>query len=96
MRYSTYERTGNLNVGFRFYHDIILDFGDFKEQPTSSYQVGANPPSFDKQFIRDWLEAQHWNKQAPAPRLPSDVILKTTQKYQEALRLLTADERSTV
>lgn len=54
-----------------------------------TYQEGSNPPSFDKQFIRDWLEQSGWNKQAPAPRVPTDVIEKTVAKYQEALDLLT-------
>ena len=49
-----------------------------------------SPPSFDKQFVRDWLEAQKWNKKPPAPALPDDVAKKTGEKYEEALRLLTA------
>jgi phosphoribosylaminoimidazole-succinocarboxamide synthase len=57
--------------------------------PQSSYQVGMSPPSFDKQFVRDWLEAQKWNKAPPAPALPADVAQKTADKYEEALRLLT-------
>ena len=56
--------------------------------PKSSYSTGVSPPSFDKQFVRDWLESQPWNKKAPAPRLPADVLAKTSEKYQEALRLL--------
>ncbi len=59
--------------------------------PADQYQVGSNPPSFDKQFVRDWLEASGWNKQAPAPRIPVDVLEKTASKYREAqLRLLGA------
>jgi len=58
--------------------------------PQSSYQVGMSPPSFDKQFVRDWLEAHKWNKQPPAPALPADVLQKTGAKYEEALRLLTS------
>jgi phosphoribosylaminoimidazole-succinocarboxamide synthase len=58
--------------------------------PQASYQVGMSPPSFDKQFVRDWLEAQKWNKKPPAPALPGDVAKKTGEKYEEALRLLTA------
>jgi phosphoribosylaminoimidazole-succinocarboxamide synthase len=58
--------------------------------PKSEYQIGMSPPSFDKQFVRDWLEAQNWNKRPPAPALPQDVLEKTAEKYQEALRLLTA------
>ncbi len=57
--------------------------------PKDQYRVGSNPPSFDKQFVRDWLEAQKWNKQPPAPALPDDVLRKTADKYEEALRLLT-------
>jgi len=56
--------------------------------PASQYAVGTNPPSFDKQFVRDWLEAQGWDKKPPAPALPLDVLVKTAQKYREAQRLL--------
>ena len=58
--------------------------------PRDQYRVGTNPPSFDKQFVRDWLEAQKWNKLPPAPALPDDVLRKTAEKYEEALRLLIA------
>jgi phosphoribosylaminoimidazole-succinocarboxamide synthase len=58
--------------------------------PQADYRVGSSPPSFDKQFVRDWLEAQKWNKKPPAPPLPADVLAKTAGKYEEALRLLTA------
>ena len=54
-----------------------------------TYQEGINPPSFDKQFVRDWLENSGWNKQAPAPKVPANIIQKTVDKYQEALDLLT-------
>ena len=57
--------------------------------PASEYRVGISPPSFDKQIVRDWLETQPWNKQAPAPKLPPEVLKKTSAKYQEVLRLLT-------
>jgi phosphoribosylaminoimidazole-succinocarboxamide synthase len=53
--------------------------------PADQYRVGSNPPSFDKQFVRDWLEASGWNKQNPAPRIPQDVLQKTADKYREAL-----------
>jgi len=56
--------------------------------PVAGYRTGISPPSFDKQFVRDWLEAHHWNKQPPAPALPVDVLEKTAEKYREALRLL--------
>jgi len=59
--------------------------------PADQYKVGCNPPSFDKQFVRDWLEASGWNKQAPAPRIPQEVLQKTADKYLEAqLRLIGA------
>jgi phosphoribosylaminoimidazole-succinocarboxamide synthase len=57
--------------------------------PADQYRVGMSPPSFDKQFVRDWLETQKWNKQPPAPALPAEVLAKTAEKYREALRLLT-------
>ncbi len=56
--------------------------------PADQYQVGSNPPSFDKQFVRDWLEASGWNKQAPAPRIPAEVLQKTAEKYREAQQRL--------
>ena len=59
--------------------------------PAESYQVGCNPPSFDKQFVRDWLEASGWDKQVPAPRIPQEVLQKTADKYHEALQRLTAE-----
>lgn len=58
--------------------------------PADQYKVGSNPPSYDKQFVRDWLEASGWNKQPPAPQVPADVLKKTSDKYYEALRRLTA------
>ena len=58
--------------------------------PADRYRPGSSPPSFDKQFVRDWLEAQHWDKRPPAPTLPEDVLAHTADKYREALRLLTA------
>jgi phosphoribosylaminoimidazole-succinocarboxamide synthase len=59
--------------------------------PADSYAAGTNPPSFDKQFVRDWLEASGWNKQAPAPAVPLDVREKTAAKYREALERLTGN-----
>ena len=69
--------------------DEILTPDSSRFWPTGSYQVGSSPPSFDKQFVRDWLEAQPWNKQAPAPKLPEAIAEKTAEKYAEALKLLT-------
>jgi phosphoribosylaminoimidazole-succinocarboxamide synthase len=57
--------------------------------PMSSYKPGISPPSFDKQFVRDYLESLHWNKKPPAPHLPPDVVARTSENYREALRLLT-------
>ncbi|MDH2916009.1 MAG: phosphoribosylaminoimidazolesuccinocarboxamide synthase [Gallionella sp.] len=57
--------------------------------PADQYKVGSNPPSFDKQFVRDWLESSGWNKQPPAPQVPAEVLQKTADKYREAQRLLT-------
>ena len=70
--------------------DEILTPDSSRFWPLSSYEVGMSPPSFDKQYVRDWLSAQPWDKTAPAPRLPLEVAEKTTEKYNEALRLLTA------
>ena len=58
--------------------------------PADTYQVGTSPASFDKQFVRDYLETLDWDKKAPGPRLPRDIIEKTAAKYQEALDRLTA------
>ena len=69
--------------------DEILTPDSSRFWPIEQYQVGMSPPSFDKQFVRDWLERQPWNKKAPAPRLPAEVIAKTAEKYREAQRLLT-------
>ncbi len=71
--------------------DEILTPDSSRFWPMSSYQVGSSPPSFDKQFVRDWLETQDWNKKAPAPRVPLEVAQQTADKYEEALRLLTQD-----
>jgi phosphoribosylaminoimidazole-succinocarboxamide synthase len=70
--------------------DEVLTPDSSRFWPAESYQEGANPPSFDKQFVRDWLETQHWDKTPPAPRLPAEVVEKTAAKYQEAWERLTA------
>jgi phosphoribosylaminoimidazole-succinocarboxamide synthase len=57
--------------------------------PSDSYQPGGPQKSFDKQYVRDYLEEIHWNKKAPAPSLPEDVVARTREKYFEAYRLLT-------
>jgi len=58
--------------------------------PVDTYRPGTSPPSFDKQFVRDYLETLDWNKTAPGPKLPAEIIRKTSEKYEEALRRLTA------
>ena len=58
--------------------------------PMASYKPGSSPPSFDKQFVRDYLESLHWNKKPPAPHLPPEILARTSDNYREALRLLTA------
>ncbi len=58
--------------------------------PMDTYAPGSSPPSFDKQFVRDYLETLDWNKTAPGPKLPADILRKTAEKYEEALRRLTA------
>jgi len=68
--------------------DEILTPDSSRFWPKSDYRTGISPPSFDKQFVRDWLETQPWDKKAPAPKLPADVLAKTSEKYKEALRLL--------
>jgi len=69
--------------------DEILTADSSRFWPADGYQVGSNPPSFDKQFVRDWLETQPWGKTAPAPALPADVVERTAAKYREALERLT-------
>jgi phosphoribosylaminoimidazole-succinocarboxamide synthase len=60
--------------------------------PADQYSVGKNPPSYDKQFVRDWLETTSWDKNPPAPELPADVVEHTRAKYLEAYRQLTGTE----
>ncbi|SNX58873.1 phosphoribosylaminoimidazole-succinocarboxamide synthase [Nitrosomonas ureae] len=76
------------DAGELYLIDEVLTPDSSRFWPVSQYQPGQNPPSFDKQFVRDWLEKQDWNKKAPAPELPQDILQQTVEKYQEALRLL--------
>jgi len=69
--------------------DEVLTPDSSRFWPAAGYEPGHSQPSFDKQFVRDYLEQIHWNKKAPAPSLPEDVIVKTREKYLEAFRLLT-------
>ena len=58
----------------------------------SGYEPGRSLPNFDKQYVRDWLDSQGWNREPPAPPLPEDVVQKTSERYLEAYRLLTGEE----
>ncbi len=73
--------------------DEVLTPDSSRYWPAESYQEGSNPPSFDKQFLRDWLEqaqvdGQPWGKRSPAPKLPDAVIAQTAAKYREAMARL--------
>ena len=70
--------------------DEVLTPDSSRFWPADQYQVGMSPPSFDKQFVRDYLETLDWDKRAPAPSLPSEILEKTAAKYREALTRLTA------
>ena len=69
--------------------DEVLTPDSSRFWPAESYRPGANPPSLDKQFVRDYLESLEWNKQAPGPVIPDEVVKKTADKYLEACRMLT-------
>ena len=69
--------------------DEILTADSSRFWPADQYQVGVSPPSYDKQFVRDYLETLTWDKTPPAPKLPADVIARTSAKYREALEKLT-------
>jgi len=70
--------------------DEVLTPDSSRFWPADSYREGINPPSFDKQFVRDWLNSTGWNKEPPAPALPEEIARKTADKYREALTRLTA------
>ncbi len=74
--------------------DEVLTPDSSRFWPRDKYSPGRQQPSFDKQYVRDYLESIHWNKQAPAPALPDEVVLHTQQKYLEAYRLLTGTSLS--
>ncbi len=74
--------------------DEVLTPDSSRYWPAAEYKPGGPQPSFDKQFVRDYLEEIHWNKQAPAPSLPEEVVQKTQGKYLEAYRLLTGKDLS--
>ncbi|MFZ9652563.1 MAG: phosphoribosylaminoimidazolesuccinocarboxamide synthase [Steroidobacteraceae bacterium] len=75
--------------------DEVLTPDSSRFWPVDTYRVGTSPPSFDKQFVRDYLETLDWNKQSPGPTLPAEIIARTSEKYLEALRRLTAPDSTT-
>jgi len=72
--------------------DELLTPDSSRFWPQDRYNPGIPQPSFDKQFLRDYLEGIQWNKQPPAPKLPEEIVNKTAQKYEQALKRLTADD----
>ncbi len=86
---------GTDKAGDLFLIDEALTPDSSRFWPVASYKPGISPPSFDKQFVRDYLESLHWNKSPPAPHLPPDILQRTSDNYREALRLLTAQEPQT-
>jgi len=76
--------------------DEVLTPDSSRFWPLDQYKPGRSQPSFDKQFVRDYLESLNWDKTPPAPRLPSDIIEKTTEKYLEAYRRLTGKGLSSI
>src|SRR5450631_2576110 len=70
--------------------DEVLTPDSSRFWPADTWRVGTSPPSFDKQFVRDYLETLDWNKRAPGPHLPQQIIERTGAKYREALRRLTS------
>jgi phosphoribosylaminoimidazole-succinocarboxamide synthase len=74
--------------------DEVLTADSSRFWPADSYRIGMSPPSFDKQYVRDYLETLDWNKTPPAPKLPAEVIRKTSEKYREALERLTGRKLS--
>jgi phosphoribosylaminoimidazole-succinocarboxamide synthase len=78
------------DAGKLYLIDEVLTPDSSRFWPADTYKVGESPASFDKQFVRDYLETLDWNKQAPGPKLPPDILEKTSAKYREALTRLTA------
>jgi phosphoribosylaminoimidazole-succinocarboxamide synthase len=72
--------------------DEILTPDSSRFWAADQYRPGISPPSFDKQFVRDYLETLHWDKTPPAPQLPESIVAKTAAKYQEALERLTGEK----
>jgi len=80
------------NNGVLHVMDEVLTPDSSRFWPLESYKVGSNPPSYDKQYVRDWLESIGWNKAPPAPALPNEVAQKTSEKYLEAFEKLTGNK----
>lgn len=80
---------GQDRAGSLYLIDEVLTPDSSRFWPADQYLPGKNPPSYDKQFIRDWLEQLEWNKQPPAPIIPDDILAQTVKRYREALRRLT-------
>ena len=81
---------GTLPDGEIILIDEVLTPDSSRYWPKSSYQPGSSPPSYDKQFVRDWLETTTWDKNSPPPALPDEVVARTRAKYVEAYEVLTA------
>jgi phosphoribosylaminoimidazole-succinocarboxamide synthase len=79
---------GQDESGRLFLIDEALTPDSSRFWPVDGYRPGSSPPSFDKQYVRDYLETLDWDKKPPAPRLPAEVIARTSQKYREALERL--------
>ncbi len=82
---------GQDDDGRLFLIDEALTPDSSRFWPARSYRPGISPPSFDKQFVRDYLETLDWDKKAPGPKLPAEIIERTAEKYREAQRLITGD-----
>ena len=78
------------DAGKLYLIDEVLTPDSSRFWPADTYEVGKSPASFDKQFVRDYLETLDWDKQAPGPKLPAEILAKTSAKYREALQRLTA------
>ncbi|MBZ0094437.1 MAG: phosphoribosylaminoimidazolesuccinocarboxamide synthase [Sulfuricella sp.] len=81
---------GQDDAGKLYLIDEALTPDSSRFWPADQYAPGTNPPSFDKQYVRDWLESINWNKKPPAPELPAEVAARTGEKYREALSRLTS------
>lgn len=80
------------DAGRLYLIDEVMTPDSSRFWPADEYRTGISPPSFDKQFVRDYLETLDWNKKAPGPKLPADVINRTAEKYRRALEILTGGD----